>query len=231
MRKIGLICLAMVLAMGMLGAAFASWTDIVVVEEKVMTGTVCVGIRDVGTDDPGPDGITGDIIPGSGTLDPVLEGSAVVTSDKNVASCDSANVTEKGLHGTDQFYAQVTETISNAYPCYSPTITIEVANCGSIPVICTHMTESVVDPNGLNKFVELLKWEILDAGSAVLGSGSGETELGNFLATEKLQIDPCDVITIKLTKHILQDVGEDECPQGGTVTFTETIHFVQWNKA
>ena len=49
-----------------------------------------------------------------------------------------------------------------------------------------------------------------------------------------MQIEPCDVVTIYITKHILQEVEIQgqmvTCPQGKTVTFTETITFVQWNK-
>jgi len=40
--KFGTIFLALALCLALTGAAFAMWTDTVVVEEKVSTGTVCV---------------------------------------------------------------------------------------------------------------------------------------------------------------------------------------------
>lgn len=44
MKKIGLICLALVLGLGALGVAYAPWTDEVYIEQVVETGTLCIGI-------------------------------------------------------------------------------------------------------------------------------------------------------------------------------------------
>ena len=231
MKKIGLICLAVVLAVGVIGFGYANWTDTVVVEEVVNTGSVCVGIRDLGTnDDPGDmdqvlNASVNDWDPGYDTVDLVQ-----VVYDKDVASCTSTNVTAKCLHEGVQFYAKVTETIVNAYPSYAPTMVLEVANCGSIPVIITGFDEVVSGPNPeLNAFTELLHWKI-ERDGVIVQEGSGETNLG--AAVMGMQVDPCDVITITIKKHILQENAAGEvCPQGASVTFTETITFTQWNKA
>ena len=228
MKKIGLICLALVFALGGLGVGYAHWIDSVTITETVSTGTVCVGIRDIGTNDSGTHGVPGN--PASyleGNLDPGWDSSIpeYVTYDKNVASTNSTNGTWKCSHGGDSFYDSVTETIDNAYPSYAPEMTIEVANCGSIPVKVTGMSESH-DNADLNPYVELKKWDIYLNG-VFQETGSGETELG--VAIYGMQIDPCDVVKIIITKHIIQEINGVLCPQGQTINFTETVTFVQWN--
>ena len=43
MKKIGILCLALVLALGSLGIGFAHWSDQLYVEGTVNTGEVLVG--------------------------------------------------------------------------------------------------------------------------------------------------------------------------------------------
>jgi predicted ribosomally synthesized peptide with SipW-like signal peptide len=47
MKKIGLICMALVLALGALGVGYAAWTDKITIEGTVETGTVDLVIVDV----------------------------------------------------------------------------------------------------------------------------------------------------------------------------------------
>jgi len=232
MKKIGLICLAVVLAVGVIGIGFASWTDTVVVEETVTTGSVCVGIRDVSTDDPGPHGTPGD--PGSyltGSLDPGWKDGAPFQYDKNVASCNSTNVTWKCEHNGTHFYVKVIETIDNAYPSYAPTITFEIANCGSIPVIITEIEEHHTVSSPLMYHVETAYYSLSGPASIPTPiTGSGWVSMVNALLG--IQIDPCEVLTVVMTKHILQNNPDGElCPQNVTCTWVETIHFTQWNSA
>lgn len=234
MRKIALVGLSLVLALGAIGAAYAAWTDQVTITETISTGEVLVGILDVGTDDEGPAGIPGD--PGSyfvGSLDPGWQMGMAVRYDKNVASCESENLTPVLDASGNQtgFYAEVLETIENAYPSYAPTVYIQIANLGTIPVILSHIVqEPVIDPDGLFPYVELVNWEAYNAAGNMLANGMGWTELNLWLGSGDLQIEPGDHVELWLTKHILQDVGVDVCPEGATVTMTETLHFVQWNE-
>lgn len=233
MRRIALIGLSLVLALGAIGAAYAAWTDQVTITETISTGEVLVGILDVGTDDSGPAGVPGD--PGSyfvGSLDPGWQQGAPVIYDKNVARCESVNLRPVlDADGNDTgFYAEVLETIENAYPSYAPTVKIRIANLGTIPVILSHIVqEPVTDPDGLAPFVELVKWEAYNS-AGIMMSGAGWVELNGWLGSGILQIEPGDFVELWLTKHILQDVGSDVCPEGATVTMTETLHFVQWNE-
>jgi len=226
MKKIGLISMALVLAMGMLGVGPA-WTDTVLAGETVMTGTDFVGIRNVSTDDP------------IGSLDPVWNGTEIVTSDENVASCISTNNGEtKCLNSETEFYDSVTETISNAYPGYAPTMTIEVANCGSLPVTVTGFDKAFTagNPDLMEHFVELHWWTIHKNGDYVWGH-AGEDWLYCFLIGyddifPPYQLDPGDVVTLTMNLLILQEspwVPGWEFPQGETVTLQDTFTFTAYD--
>ena len=225
MKKIGLISLVLVLTMGLLGAAYASWSQTLLITEEVSTGEFCVGIRDVGTNDPGPalneaGGMLYPTTSANGTIDP---GYA-----KNVAAAESTNGVYKCEHETVDFYEDVTETITNGYPSYSCNITLEFANCGTVPAKGVSVNRTIdSDPDGLAKFVEITSWEIFDDGDASVASGVTVSALET--AIQAYQLDPCDTMKLVIAKHILQDVGNDECPQNGTCSFVENVKWVQWN--
>ena len=242
MKKITLIMMALVLALGLGGVAYASWTDEVVITETVNTGDVLVGIVDTGTDDMGAPGTPGN--PGSyltGDLDPGLDvaSGVIADTDKNVAQALSENTGSEVLDSADAatgYYKSITETINNGYPSYAPTVTIEIKNLGTIPVIMDDVTLATVSesPAGMCSFVELWKWQVLESdGTTVISeaSNSNWAALDAYLETANLQIEPGDSRFLKLTKHILQDVGEAVCPESGSCTVTETLHFIQWNEA
>jgi len=231
MKRIGLICLALVFALGGLGVAYAAWTDDVTITQTVETGELCVGVRDVGTnDDPGDtdgvansDGTGYDKDPGAYWIG---SGWRLTFGDKDVASATSANGTAKCVKGGVQYFDSVTETISNAYPSYAPRIELEFANCGSIPVDVFWSTTASGDVE-LAPFVHIIWWQVYKNG-AYVNSGYTNQGLLDFFAGG-FQVDPCDVITLKLTKHILQEQGGVEAPQGKTVTLTHTVTAIQWN--
>ena len=217
MKKIGLISMVLVLAMGMLGVR-SVWADTVVAGETAMTGTGFVGIRNVSTDDP------------SGSLDPVWNGTEIVTSDKNVASTISTNNGEtKILNGETEFYDSVTETINNAYPGYAPTMTMEIANGGPIPVtVIGYSQEITEDYEGLmENFVELHYWSV-QRNDDLPVTGSGEQELYGVLGGYRLESG--DVATLIMNFLILEKNpwdDEEEFPQGETATLQDT--FVFWD--
>ena len=47
MKKIGLLCLALVLALGTLGIGFAAWTDTVVINQTVETGSLSISLSKI----------------------------------------------------------------------------------------------------------------------------------------------------------------------------------------
>lgn len=130
--------------------------------------------------------------------------------DKDVASCDAYLWGWKGMHGDNDIYENLTINISNVYPCYSVTVTAVVANCGTIPLHIYDAGFTILsDPKGLEPFLEVT----CDC------------------FPENLQLHPCESVEIECTLHVLQEVGENTCPENATLTFAGYVTFGQWNLA
>jgi hypothetical protein len=106
MKKIGLICLTVVLALGSLGVAYALWSEELVIDSTVNTGEVNMEIVDITPNDP------------PGTIDP--------NHDKDVGS-----VVAEIDPGDNQ---RATITVTDAYPCYQGLVHFTVHNNGTVPV-------------------------------------------------------------------------------------------------
>ena len=223
MRKIGILCLALVLMLGAVGVGFAKWSDMVTIEGIVETGELKVGIHDVGTNDPG-DELDPLCLPIEGAPDPqdvVKKHVGRITSENDTTElvCEKAI---GGGEGTDlPFYKKITEKIENAYPGYAPGSTILIGNCGTIPVkidtISAMITETAEDGtvvydgkwDSLTGFDPALPaqgtmlddmrveyWEV-DYNGMVIMSGTGLADLLMYLKTgENSQIDPCDYMSL-----------------------------------
>jgi hypothetical protein len=119
----------------------------------------------------------------------------------------------------------VTETIVNAYPSYSATITLVFANNGTVPV---KAEEVLIVPGLLTEFVEVTAWEIRDA-DGVYAFGSGLQALADAL--QGYQLDPCNTVEVDITKHVLQNgaTSGELLPMDATITLSETVKWTQWN--
>jgi hypothetical protein len=118
MKKISLIALALILALGTLGVAYAMWWDTVTIGGTVVTDDVEVEWKlarnyDTGLDPDYPDGL----------------------KDKDVGS-----TTITGLDSNT-----LTLVIDNGYPSYYNDIECEFENTGSVPVIIDSV---VITPTG-----------------------------------------------------------------------------------
>jgi hypothetical protein len=123
MRKIGLICLALILAMGSLGVGYAMWSDTITINGSVDTASLKLGISKAWYGEPWGEYLDKDV----GDVFCYQAGAVLCTV---LYGQDVTDVTERA-----EFI------ISNAYPGYRPSIWIDVANCGTIPV---HITNIVV---------------------------------------------------------------------------------------
>jgi len=238
MKRIGLLALALILALGALGVGYATWNATTTVEGTVTTGKVQVGIRDTGTTDPGP----GQLFLATGAAGfsadprvnpdvPILNSLPnFVTPDKDTASCNSTNGTYKCAIATAggqtlAYYASVSEAVEHAYPFYAPTIHLEIASCGCVPVKIDGVTkENIVDPDSVLACITWA-WTIdpPEVGQPnVVGSGT----LDDFVtALNHFQIEEFEVLYIDLTEIFL------ECtPQGKTASFDLVITASQWNE-
>jgi len=190
---------ALIIALAMTGVAFASWSQIITISGTVETGELVVGFVDIMDDDDGTDpGYTKDV------------GDTVVSLE-----------TVKGQHLEDDLYETAVITITDAYPSYSVTVTVYVANGGTIPVNAYGITDPVITG-------ELAPWVEITGYDINLPWPGGYP-----------QIDPCDEVSAWVTIHILQwvdlnqdglETPEEICPMNSTATITTTIEFVQWNE-
>jgi hypothetical protein len=108
MKKLGLLMLALVIALGSLGVAYAAWAQDLTIENTVNTGYISASFADysVGTD---PYADLSAAIDGSGAQDAKLD---LLNDELNV-------------------------TIDDAYPGFSQTIYFKVVNNGTVPFYLT----------------------------------------------------------------------------------------------
>jgi hypothetical protein len=222
MKKIGLLCLALVLALGTLGVGYAMWSDEVTIEGTVDTASLTIGFQEVAesfevTEKPGLDG-----------------------KPKEVGNFTVELNTQKGTHW-DEFsqtykpiYEKIIATIENGYPCYEVHIVFTVANGGTIPAIITGLVLSSGELNfewttpPPNSPAVGYFWKDLN-GNCVYDPPSG-TDPGEKIISVKvvtnlvgLQLEPCDEWKSELDLHI-----EQAAEQGHTYEFVANITAEQW---
>jgi len=227
MKKFGLLCLALVLALGALGVGYAAWTDTVYINGTVNTGEVCMSLvcpfsyLDNGES---PDE-TGYLV---GTSDP--------SADWNASSTGTAAFVNNPVHMTKNVgwittncddltspIEEVTITLHNMYPCYYNHISFGITNCGTIPIKLDHVT-------------------FLDASGAVLDTLTNDGYLALDLSKNQIndveiywgdnfgdQIEPGEHWDLSFWIHIMQDEGID-FTQVQDFTFSAAVTGVQWNE-
>jgi hypothetical protein len=122
MKKIGLICLALVLALGTLGVGFAMWSDQVTIKGTVDTATLRIGI---------------------------VKADATLYQTKNVAT---VNLSFEGPIAPwdcpsppghlNYAYERLAVTLNNTFPCLTVDIAFYVGSAGSIPIHITALNMS-----------------------------------------------------------------------------------------
>jgi hypothetical protein len=219
MKKIGLLCLALVLALGTLGIAYAAWIDTITIEGQVTTGSLCwkfascTLLDDVvfggkptnyGGDYPTavPDRTCNPgFVPGPNDMD-------FWPLDKNVGWGEQ-------LISADGKTLYV--TLNNVYPCYFNAMSFYVRNCGTVPLKVDHI---VINGQIYTSGVPYVQFDFNDDGFADF-----EIQWGNNWGE---QIDPgARSPEFSFWMHVLQP-----CPQSqlNTLTFNITLVAVQWNE-
>jgi len=120
LKRIGVLALALLIALGALGTAYAAWTDSVYIEGTVYTGTLDIDVAGVSStfvykvpgapdDGFGPETVV-HYVPGATDLNPpgggTLIASAVTVAD-NTADADLATMTFSGLFPDIDFVADL----------------------------------------------------------------------------------------------------------------------------
>jgi len=222
MKKIGLLALALVLALGSLGVAYAMWDKYIYIDATVNTGEVNAEFVNAFTDD---DGVVDDASKdagddGGGTLyehwgttssdDPSEAGPNPARYDKDVGKCYVVTDPDPQiLH----FY------VENGYPCYWNTLWFEIKNTGTVPVNIEGLT---VTPTG-----------DIDRDN----NGVDDITIAISELTDGLQIDPYDWADEtqwgNVEIHVEQTPNDTAGAWGGeneTYEFTVEIWLVQWNE-
>ena len=227
MKRLALLTLALVLALGSMGVAYAAWTDEVTIEGSIATGDLCaefgtVEIRDPHEPvNPGGDYPTGlpDWTCNDGFLKDPSSGLRFWPSDKNVGW----GVVERIMGQTGECCKTLKVTLHNAYPSYFNEVTFYPENCGTIPWRINHVVVRWLQ-NG-----DPQESFILSHGTYVpldyTGDGLPELELmwGNSLG---VQVHPDDYPPeVSFWIHVLQ-----AAPQNSTLEFTIDLVVVQWNE-
>jgi hypothetical protein len=225
MKKISLICLALVLAMGTLGVGYASWTDTVYIDGTVDTGEVCVWFGpSAGVDDPyaPPPYIPPEPPPDMRDWN-TTEGEnfpdRVYRVDKNVGWGDAVVSVDRKT---------MTVTFSNVYPCYYNHVGFWIYNCGTVPV---KIQKFIFKDGDGNEIAVIDKTSPDEAKYITLDlSGDGEVDdlelqWGNDPGT---QLEEGEGVNHSFSIHMLQDETIDFSePQ--SFTFSIEIVAIQWN--
>ncbi|MDD2422214.1 MAG: hypothetical protein PHC60_08845 [Heliobacteriaceae bacterium] len=141
MKKVKFISVMLVLSFILMGAAYAAWTENIVINGTVATGDYDVTFSAATSNDPGV------------TVDPGL--------DKHVGTTDNPEVATDGK--------SITVTANNAYPDYNATINYTVKNTGTIPLKVTGLDITNYYSNQLTVAEEgaTIVGEIIDAGAEI----------------------------------------------------------------
>lgn len=222
MKKIGLLCLALVLALGTLGIGYASWLDTITIEGQVTTGELCwefisCSLLDDVEYGGQPVNYGGDYPTANPdrTCNPgfVFEpGKGYFWAlDKNVG-WGTQNISDDGMWGGKT----LTVTLNNVYPCYFNSLSFYVHNCGTIPLKVDHI---VINGQNYTGGVPYVQFDF-----NCDGEYDFEIQWGDNWGE---QIDPCNSSPeFSFWMHVLQP-----CPQSqlDTLTFTIELVAVQWN--
>ena len=234
MKKVALLSLALVLALGSLGIGYAMWSDTVTISGSVATGRVSVGFicpwTQLDTEVPSP----------PYTLD---EGADVGDFDWNAqqegpgnpfvtppipAFYDDPIEKEKNVGwtvincGAGPPIKEVTLEFKNVYPCYFNHLSFGIKNHGTIPVRLDHVV--FTPENGPPQTLHANGYLTFD----LSGNGIDDFELfwgDNFGS----QLPPGDKWSMDFDVHFMQDEGID-FTQPHTFTLDVEIFAVQWNE-
>jgi hypothetical protein len=204
MKRIGLLALALVLALGTLGVGYAAWTDTINISGTVNTGSVDLNV-----------------VSYSGTwIYKDLDNDALVLyhwklSPEQMASWNKILVAyaEATAGATDD---SVVVTIDNAFPCQELTADFVIKYAGTIPVkVDAEITGTTGDALLLAPYT-VVKFYWYNCVTHVIGAE----------ITDVVQMHENDCVYCVMSLHLPQD----NALMNLSGTFTAEINAVQWNE-
>jgi len=219
MKKVGLLVLALVIALGGLGVGYAMWSDTITVTGTVDTATVCFQWSSfddsdmcLGTEGDRP---TATPVPGK---DPkwAAPGSNDRYWDKNVA-CTEIEYYEDEDGKVDP--QKLLITVYNAYPGYYADWELHWMNCGTIPI---RIQDFTIEPLNF-KIASNTNWQNPEA--------DGEIYINFVDDVIGDQLHPGDESSASFTLLVMQ-TAEQGMGMNDTepYKFLVTMQAVQWNE-
>jgi len=223
MKKIGLLSLALVLALGTLGVAYAMWFDTLEIDGTISTGSLEIIFASQYDNDPA-----------TGADDPCEAGSWNISSGTPV--WDGGRYTKDYASIASTFEDEfATISVNNAYPSYWGSVIWDVKNVGLIPVKfwSVNLTELSKGNSEWPVNVELVIGTryYVDADTQNVDTTLDPGDDFSFILSclNCCQIDPYnpteDLGYIDVTVHLEQDAE-----QKTLYDFTLKYLFCQWNE-
>ncbi len=228
MKKIGLLALAMVLALGTFGVAYAAWTDTITIDGTVNTGSVDLEIIELSSTFvyKVPDEV-------AGQYDNVADEMVVVHqrvnmrplvgptwSVINVPQIPPNGILVSSATATSPSDDHITVTFDNAFPCPTLTADFIVHYVGSIPVkVDAEITDFTGEAGDLALLetaatVKFFEWD------------EATGTIGQEIVDGPVQLHYCDYVYCVMTLLIPQEDAYMNLNGG----FTAEIFAVQWNE-
>lgn len=214
-KKMGLMFLAMVIALAGVGAAYAAWTDTLVITGTVNTGSVDIVVE-------GLSGTEVYKVPDHGTVVRYY-----MTDEQGVLIHETASVPDPGtlvawgnisVTGDDE----LTFEFSNLLSSIDFMVDAKLHYTGSIPAIIEDITWDVTSGG------DWINPQIADGNiTAALFEWDPETHTFGDSVCEGYQIHECEWLVAVLCIHIPQR----DALMGVSGSATITIELIQWNEA
>jgi hypothetical protein len=234
-KKIGLLALALVLALGALGVGYASWSDTIFVSGTVETGSVDLEIIDCSNTwvwKYPTDNISVTHTWDSTTLEPVNDpnpngGPTPAASYQLIswADCDNTS-TDVGQPNERK---EITVYFGNGFPCTELTADFIVHYNGSIPAMVDIQNVAFTgDAEDLALLAEVLTVTFypIENESWKPGDAITEGDLGEPLVDCPVQMHFCDYVYCVMSLNIPQQ-DQYMSLSGGV---TAEIYAIQWNE-
>ena len=226
-KKIGLLALALVFALGALGVGYASWNDTIFVTGTVNTGSVNLEIVELSStyvfkcpdeqptdQEPIPDEMV--VVHQRVNMRPSdgITWSVINVPPMPGCECELVSSAVTTSPGDDL----ITVTFTNAFPCVELTADFIVHNEGSIPVYANaYITDLTGDYAQLGDAcsVEFYKWD-----------EEAQQTVGEPMVDCPVQLHHCDYVYCVMKVHLPQN----DAYQGLNGGFSAQIQAIQWNE-
>jgi hypothetical protein len=232
MKKFGLLCLALVLALGAVGIAYAAWTDTIFISGTASTGEVCIEFTCPWSQ---TDPELSYLVTGYEPETPGMGQDWNATQEGPDFNVDVVHTTKNVGYTVIDCHEGATEPVKaadislyNVYPCYFNHIGLGIRNCGTIPVKLDHVIFRDATGAEIGRLYDdgYLAFNLFANPNDQSHPNDFEIIWGDNFGD---QLEPGGSWSIDFWMHVMQDEGI-EFTQPQNATFTIEVVVVQWNE-